>query len=120
MLQPIEAQLNASGKKFAIVISRFNEFITSKLLEGAKDCIIRHGCNEDEIQTIWVPGSFEIALIAKMLAETKKYDSIICLGAVIRGSTPHFDYVAGEVSKGIASVSLSTNLPVIYGIITAD
>ncbi len=120
MPQSIEAQLNASGKKFAIVISRFNEFITSKLLEGAKDCIIRHGCNEDEIQTIWVPGSFEIALIAKMLAETKKYDSIICLGAVIRGSTPHFDYVAGEVSKGIASVSLSTNLPVIYGIITAD
>lgn len=120
MSHTIEAQLNASGKKFAIVNSRFNEFITNKLLEGAKDCIIRHGCNENDIHTIWVPGSFEIALTAKLLAETKKYDAIICLGAVIRGSTPHFDFVAGEVSKGIANVSLSTKFPIIYGIITAD
>lgn len=105
---------------FGIVVSRFNEFITSRLLESARDCIRRHNGDENSIQVTWVPGAFEIPLAAKLMAESGKYDSIICLGAVIRGSTPHFDFVAAEVSKGVASIALASNLPVIYGIVTTD
>lgn len=115
-----EGMLLGEGLKFGIVVARFNDFITHKLLEGAYDTLIRHGVSEDDIEVAWVPGSFEIPLAAQKLAETKKYDSIICLGAVIRGGTPHFEYVAAEVTKGIAQVGLNTGLPIIYGIITAD
>jgi len=106
--------------KFGIVVARFNEFITSKLLDGAQDTLTRHGVKADNVDVAWTPGSFEIPLIAKKMALTKKYDAIICLGAVIRGGTPHFDYIASEVSKGIANVSLDTGVPVILGVITAD
>jgi len=115
-----EGMLMGKGLKFGLVLSRFNEFITKKLLEGAQDALLRHGVNEEDIETAWVPGSFEIPLVAKKLAETKRYDAIICLGTVIRGGTPHFEYIAAEVTKGIAKVGLETGLPVIYGIITAD
>jgi 6,7-dimethyl-8-ribityllumazine synthase len=115
-----EGMLLGKGLKFGLVLSRFNEFITKKLLEGAQDALLRHGVNEEDIETAWVPGSFEIPLIAKKLAETKRYDAVICLGTVIRGGTPHFEYIAAEVTKGIAKVGLETGLPVIYGIITAD
>ncbi len=118
--KPNEGMLLGEGLKFALVVSRFNDFITSKLLEGANDALRRHGVNEEDIALTWVPGSFEIPLIAQKLAMTKKYDAVICLGAVIRGGTPHFEYVAAEVTKGIAQVSLATGLPVIYGVITAD
>lgn len=120
MARMIEGQLNAEGKKFGIVVSRFNEMISKSLLSGAFDCLARHGANEDEIAVVFVPGSFEIPMIAKKMAESKKYDAVICLGAVIRGATPHFDYVAAEVSKGIASVSMDSGVPVIFGIITSD
>ena len=106
--------------KFGLVISRFNEFISKKLLEGAQDALLRHGVKEEDIDIAWTPGSFEIPLIAKKLAQAKKYDAIICLATVIRGGTPHFQYIAAEVTKGIAKVGLDTGLPVIYGIITAD
>ncbi len=115
-----EGMLVGKGLKFGLVLSRFNEFITKKLLEGAQDALLRHGVNEEDIETAWVPGSFEIPLVAKKLAETKRYDAVICLGTVIRGGTPHFEYIAAEVTKGIAKVGLETGLPVIYGIITAD
>jgi 6,7-dimethyl-8-ribityllumazine synthase len=115
-----EGHLQAKDKSFALVVSRFNEFISNKLLEGALDCLQRHGAKDENISIYWVPGSFEIPLIAKKLAIKKEIDAVICLGAVIRGSTPHFDYVASEVSKGIANVSLETNKPVIFGIITSD
>ncbi len=118
--KPNEGMLLGEGLKFALVVSRFNDFITSKLLEGANDALRRHGVNEEDIALTWVPGSFEIPLIAQKLAMTKKYDAVICLGAVIRGGTPHFEYVAAEVTKGIAQVSLATGLPVIYGVITAE
>ena len=120
MTHSFEAKLDATGKRFAVVVSRFNEFITDRLLASAKDCIIRHGGSEDGIEIARAPGSFEIPLTAKLMAETGKYDAVICLGAVIRGATPHFDYIASEVSKGISSVSLSTGIPTIYGVITAD
>ena len=115
-------QGNLTGKdlKIGIVISRFNEFITGKLLNGTIDGLIRHDVNKKDISICWAPGAFELPLIAKKMASTGKYDAIICLGAVIRGSTPHFDYVANEVSKGIASVSLDTGLPVIFGVLTTD
>ena len=115
-----EGMLLGKGLKFGLVLSRFNEFITKKLLEGAQDALLRHGVNEEDIETAWVPGSFEIPLVAKKLAETERYDAVICLGTVIRGGTPHFEYIAAEVTKGIAKVGLETGLPVIYGIITAD
>jgi len=115
-----EGMLLGKGLKFGVVVSRFNEFITKKLLEGAQDALLRHGVNQGDIETAWVPGSFEIPLIAKKLAQTKKYNAVICLGAVIRGGTPHFEYIAAEVTKGIAKVGLDTGLPIIYGIITAD
>jgi len=115
-----EGMLLGKGLKFGLVISRFNEFITRKLLEGAQDALLRHGVNQEDIETAWVPGAFEIPLIAKKLAQTKRYDAVICLGAVVRGGTPHFEYIAAEVTKGIAKVGLDTGLPVIYGVITAD
>ena len=115
-----EGMLLGDGLKFGIVVARFNDFITHKMLEGAQDSLLRHGVNEDDIEVTWVPGAFEIPLVAQKLANTKRYDAIICLGAVIRGGTPHFEYVAGEVTKGIAQVGLSTGLPVIYGVLTAD
>jgi len=113
-------KLIGEGLKFGVVVARFNEFITSKLLDGAQDTLTRHGVKEADIDVAWTPGSFEIPLIAKKMAESGRYDAIICLGAVIRGGTPHFDYIAAEVSKGIANVSLGTGLPVILGVITAD
>jgi len=109
----IEGKLQAQGLKFGIVVSRFNEFITSKLLEGALDALIRHGASENDIEIVRVPGSFEIPVVAKKMAQSKKFNAIICLGTLIRGATPHFDYIASEVSKGIALVSLETEIPVI-------
>lgn len=119
-MKTYEGKLIAEGLKFAIVVGRFNEFIGGKLLTGALDTLNRHGVDEKDIDIIWVPGAFEIPLAAKKLAKSKKYDSVICLGAVIRGSTPHFDYVSSEVTKGIALVSLETEIPVIFGILTTD
>jgi len=116
----VEGILNASGKRFGIVASRFNELITKKLLEGAIDCLLRHNATQKEITIVWVPGAFEIPVVAKKMAKSGKYDAIICLGAVIRGNTPHFDYIAAEVSKGIASVGLEQDLPVIFGVLTTD
>ncbi len=115
-----EGVLLGKGLKFGVVVSRFNEFITKKLLEGAQDALLRHGVNEEDIDIAWAPGSFEIPLVAMKLAQTKRYDAIICLGAVVRGGTPHFEYIAAEVTKGIAKVGLETGLPVTYGVITAD
>lgn len=120
MAVTIQGHLSAKGKKYGLVVGRFNELISSKLLSGAIDCIQRHDGSDDDITVAWVPGSFEIPLAAQKMAESKKYDAVICLGAVIRGATPHFDYVASEVSKGIANVSLNTGVPVIFGIITSD
>jgi 6,7-dimethyl-8-ribityllumazine synthase len=116
----VEGLLNASGKRFGIVVSRFNELITKKLLEGAIDCLVRHGADIDAISIAWVPGAFEIPLAAKKMAKSDKWNAIICLGAVVRGSTPHFDYVAAEVAKGIASVGLELETPVIFGVLTTD
>ena len=120
MSKVFEGVLLGEGLKFGLVASRFNEFVTRKLVEGAQDALVRHGVNQDDIETAWVPGTFEIPLIARKLAQTKRYDAIICLGAVIRGGTPHAEYIASEVTKGIAWVGLETGLPVIYGVITAD
>lgn len=119
-MKTIEGQLVAKDEKFCIVISRFNEFIGSKLLSGAIDELRRHGVSEDNIDVIWVPGAFEIPLLAKKAAKAGKYDAIITLGAVIKGSTGHYDYVCAEVSKGVASVSLETCVPVIFGVLTTD
>ncbi|MFA4828201.1 MAG: 6,7-dimethyl-8-ribityllumazine synthase [Thermodesulfovibrionales bacterium] len=119
-MKTLEGELQAKGLKFAIVVSRFNDFITSKLLDGAKDALLRHGAKEDDIDIARVPGSFEIPLIAKKLASKGTYNAIICLGTVIRGATPHFDYVAAEVSKGIASASMETGVPIAFGVITSD
>jgi len=113
-------KLMGEGLKFGVVVARFNEFITSKLLDGAQDTLSRHGVKAEDVDVAWTPGSFEIPLIAKKMAESGKYDAIICLGAVIRGGTPHFDYIASEVTKGIAHVSLDTGRPIILGVITAD
>ncbi|SHG91924.1 6,7-dimethyl-8-ribityllumazine synthase [Tepidibacter thalassicus] len=115
-----EGNLIAKGLKLGIIVGRFNEFIGSKLLSGAIDAIKRHGAEENDIEIIWVPGAFEIPLVAKKMAKSKKYDAVICLGAVIRGATLHFDYVSSEVSKGIANVSLDTEVPVIFGVLTTD
>jgi 6,7-dimethyl-8-ribityllumazine synthase len=115
-----EGTLLGEGLSFGIVLSRFNEFITTRLLEGAQDALVRHGVKEGDIEVARTPGAFEIPLIAKKMAESGKYAAIICLGAVIRGGTPHFEYIASEVTKGIAQVGLQTGLPVIYGVITAD
>ncbi len=115
-----EGKLIAEGLKFGIVVGRFNEFIGSKLLDGAKDALIRHGVKEEDIDIIWVPGAYEIPLTSKYMANSKKYDAVICLGAVIRGATPHFDFVSNEVAKGVAQVSLEANLPVVFGVLTVD
>ena len=115
-----EGKLVAQGLKIGIIVARFNEFIGGKLLSGALDGLRRHGVEESEIEIAWVPGAFEIPLVAKKLAKSGKYDAVICLGAVIRGSTPHFDYVSSEVTKGIASVSMETEIPVIFGVLTTD
>jgi 6,7-dimethyl-8-ribityllumazine synthase len=120
MVNEIGGELNATGKKFAIVVSRFNDFLTTKLKDGAIDCLQRHGANEKDITLVWAPGSFELPYVASRLADPKKYDAVICLGAVIRGQTPHFEYIAAETAKGIAKISLDRSYPVIYGIITAD
>jgi 6,7-dimethyl-8-ribityllumazine synthase len=120
MAKIIEGNLIAKGRKFGIVASRFNNFITKELVSGCLDTLTRHGANSDDLLVTWVPGAFEIPAIAAKLAKTKSYDAIICLGTVIRGSTPHFEYIASEVAKGIAKVSQDTGLPVIFGIITAD
>ena len=115
-----EAKLIAEGKKFALVVSRFNDFITDKLLSGALDALIRSGTSDEDIEVVKVPGAFEIPLMAQKMAKTNRFDAVICLGAVIRGSTPHFDYVSAEVSKGVAAVSMQAEIPVIFGVITVD
>ncbi len=116
----VHGSLDAQGLRFAIVISRFNETISNRLRDGAKDCIVRHGGSEESITEFYCPGSFEIPVVAQRLSKTGKYDAIICLGAVIRGDTPHFEYVAGEAAKGIAQVALSGECPVMFGILTTD
>ena len=116
----IEGKLVSDGMKVAIVASRFNEFIVSKLIEGARDGLLRHDVAEENISLAWVPGAFEIPVVAKKLAESGKYDAVICVGAVIRGATTHYDYVCAEVSKGIATVSMQTGVPVMFGILTTD
>ena len=120
MPEILEGNITAEGFSFAIIVSRFNDFISSKLLEGAMDALRRHGADEKKVSMVKVPGSFEIPATAKRLAASGKYDAIICLGAVIRGATPHFDYVASEVAKGIASVSLKSDIPVTFGVLTTD
>jgi 6,7-dimethyl-8-ribityllumazine synthase len=119
-MKTYEGHLIAQQQKFGIVVGRFNEFIGGKLLSGAIDGLVRHGVDENNIEVAWVPGAYEIPLVAKKMALSKKYDAVITLGAVIRGSTPHFDFVANEVSKGVASVSLESNIPVIFGVLTTD
>lgn len=119
-MKVIQGELQAKGLKFAIVVSRFNDFITSKLLEGAIDALLRHGTADEDIDVVKVPGSFEIPLVARKMASKGTYNAIICLGTVIRGATPHFEYVAAEVSKGVASASLETGLPISFGVITSD
>lgn len=120
MPKKFEGQLVADGLKIGIVASRFNEFITNKLLEGAIDALKRHGVADADIAVAWVPGAFEIPMVAKKMAESGNYDAVICVGAVIRGSTPHFDYVAAEVSKGVAQVGIQTGVPTIFGVITTE
>lgn len=120
MANVIKSDLIAKGKKFAIVISRFNEFISGKLLEGCLDTLSRHGAAENGQDVVWVPGAFEMPLVAQKLARSKKYDAVICLGTVIRGATPHFEFIASEVAKGVAKVSLDTTTPCVFGVITAD
>lgn len=120
MSKNYEGNLLGKGLKFGLVVSRFNEFFSKKLLEGAQDALLRHGVNETDIEVAWTPGSFEIPLIAQKMAKSNKYDAVVCLGAVVRGSTPHFDHIAAEVTKGIAKVNLDTGVPVIYGVITTD
>jgi 6,7-dimethyl-8-ribityllumazine synthase len=120
MSKTYEGNLLGKGLRFGLVVSRFNEFFSQKLLDGAKDALARHGVAENDMEVAWTPGSFEMPLIAQKMAASKKYDAVICLGAVIRGGTPHFDYIASEVAKGIAKVGLDTGVPVIFGVITTD
>jgi len=119
-MKKIEGKLDASGMKFGIVVSRYNEFLTTKLMDGAVDCLVRHNCDEKNISVAWGPGSFEIPAAAKIMAESNKYDAVICLGAVLKGDTSHNVYIANEVVKGIAQISLGANFPVIFGVITPD
>lgn len=119
-MKTLEGKLTAKNMKIAIVVARFNEFITSKLLSGCIDCLIRHEAADEDLTVAWVPGAFEIPMAAKKLAESGKYDAVICLGAVIRGATPHFDYVCAEASKGIAQVSMQTGVPVAFGVLTTE
>jgi 6,7-dimethyl-8-ribityllumazine synthase len=120
MIKVIEGNFDAKDKKFAIIVSRWNQFIVSKLLDGALDSLKRHNCSEENITVVYCPGAFEIPVLAQKLAQSKQYDSIIALGAVIRGATPHFDFIAAEVTKGLANVSIDNNLPIIMGILTTD
>ncbi|MBN1485157.1 MAG: 6,7-dimethyl-8-ribityllumazine synthase [Chloroflexia bacterium] len=120
MTRVYEGQLLGTGLRFGLVVSRFNEFISRKLLEGALDALGRHDVDKEAIEIAWVPGSFEIPLVAQRLAQSGRYDAVICLGAVIRGATPHFDYVAAEVSKGIANISLQARVPILFGVLTTD
>lgn len=120
MGKSFEGVLLGKGLKFGLVIARFNDFITGKLLEGAQDALLRHGVGDDDVDIAWTPGSFEIPPVAMKLAKTGRYDAVICLGAVIRGGTPHFEYIAAELSKGIAQVAMETGVPIIHGVITAD
>lgn len=120
MTKIYEGHLVSEGLRYGIVIGRFNEFITTKLLGGALDALKRHGAKDEEVEVAWVPGAFEIPLAAQKMAESGKYDAVITLGAVIRGSTPHFDYVCAEVSKGVASISLKTSVPTVFGVLTTD
>lgn len=120
MIQTFQGKLDGTNLKFSIVVSRFNNFITEKLLDGAIDCLIRHNVKQDDIKIYWVPGAFEIPALARKLAQARNSDAIVCLGCVIRGETPHFDYIAAEVSKGIAQVSLETGIPVTFGVLTTD
>ncbi len=120
MAKVYQGDLLGAGKKFGVVVGRFNEFITSRLLGGALDCFERHGVATEEVDVVWVPGSFEIPVAALRLARSGKYDAVVCLGAVIRGQTPHFNYIAAEVSKGVAQAGMTTGLPVIFGVITSD
>ena len=120
MIRQFEGHLTAKGFRFGLIVGRFNEFISSKLLAGALDALKRHEAEDDHVEVYWVPGAFEVPLVAKKLAASGRFDAIICVGAVIRGGTPHFEYVASEVSKGIAHVSLETQVPVMFGIITSD
>ena len=115
-----EAKLSAEGKKFALVVGRFNDFITEKLLSGALDALVRSGAADEDLEVVKVPGAFEIPLVAKKMANTKRFDAVICLGAVIRGSTPHFDYIGAEVSKGVAMAGMESEIPIIFGVITTD
>lgn len=116
----LEGKLSAAGLRFAVIVSRFNDFISSRLVDGAMDALLRHGADEKEVTLVKVPGAFEIPLTAKKVAESGKYDAVVCLGAVIRGATPHFEYVAAEVSKGIAAVALGSSIPVTFGVLTTD
>ena len=120
MANVFEGKLTAKGFRFGIIVSRFNEFITAKLLSGAVDVLVRHEAEDENIDVVWVPGAFEIPLVAKKMAESRKYDAVICLGAVIRGATSHYDYVCNEVSKGISQVGLQTGIPVIFGVVTTE
>lgn len=120
MVKTMEGDLIAKGKKFGIVASRFNDFVTKELISGCIDTLVRHGAKEEDLLVSWAPGAFEIPLVAQKIAGSKSYDAVICLGAVIRGATPHFDYIAAEVAKGVAKVSLDSGIPVIFGVITAD
>ena len=120
MVKEIGGELNASAKKFAIVVSRFNDFLTVKLKDGAIDCLVRHGAKDNDISVVWVPGSFDIPPVASRLADSADYDAVVCLGAVIRGQTPHFDYIASEVAKGVARIAMDKSKPVIFGVVTAD
>ena len=120
MPKTVQGNMVATGKKFGIVASRFNDFITGKLIDGAVDTLVRHGAQDESIEVIWVPGAFEIPAVAKKLAKKKKHDALICLGCVIRGATPHFDFIAAETSKGIASVGLESDMPVVFGVLTTD
>ncbi len=120
MANIIEGNLKADGKKFGIIVSRFNSFISEKLLDGALDSLVRSGAKDADIDIVWVPGAFETPLVAKKMATSQKYDALICLGAVIRGATPHFDVVVNEVSKGVAQVSLDSGIPVLFGVLTTE
>ena len=115
-----EGKLNAQGKRFALVVSRFNDLVTTRLLDGALDCLQRHGAADEDIEVAWVPGAFELPVVAQKMAQTERFDVVTCLGCIVRSDTPHFDYVAGESSKGIARVGLDTGVPITFGVITAD
>jgi 6,7-dimethyl-8-ribityllumazine synthase len=120
MPEIVEGQLVAAGLRFGVVVSRFNTFITGRLLEGALDALRRHGADPDAVQVVWVPGTFEIPIVAQRLADSGQYHAVVCLGCLIRGGTPHFDYLAGEVTKGVAQVGLSTGVPTVFGVLTTE